>query len=479
MIKLIWRFAILAVLAALFAWLADRPGTVSIVWMRKEVTMPLFAAAAALVVAVFLVWFGWSFIRKLWRSPATVNEYFRFRRSRKGYESLSKGMLAAGAGDAVNAARHAQIAARGLAGEPLVKLLEAQAAQLKGDRSAVIGAFEDMLKSRDTEALGLRGLFADARAAGDIPKARGFAERALKLNGALSWASGAMLQLQSATKDWDGALATLESQRKSGLLKPADADRKKAAVYAAQALVAEGADRRTALDLALKAHRLDPSLVPSAVVAGRIYTNDGALRKALRILSETWTLTPHPEIADAVAFAKPGDTPEGRLKRMRDLVAHFEGGAEGKIALASAAILAREWKEARRALESLAAGRPQARVCALMADLEEGETGDKGRAREWLARAVNAPRDPMWIADGAVLPAWSPVSPVTGELAVCQWKVPFESPEPPPAAARPPPEPEPQPAALPSPAPEPASPSTAKAAATLRQPDDPGPDASM
>ena len=475
MIKLVWRFGILAAMAALFAWLADRPGTVSIVWMRKEITLPLFAAAALLIVSVLIIWFAWSFVRKLWRSPATVGEYFRFRRSRKGYESLSKGMIAASAGDGIAAAKHAAVAARGLSDEPLVKLLEAQAAQLKGDRPAVIRAFEGMLQSKDTEAIGLRGLFADARSAGDIAKARDYAERALKLNGALSWASGAMLQLQSATRDWAGALATLESQSKSGLLKPADADRQKAAVYAAQALSAESSDGRRALDLALKAHKLDAGLVPAALVAARAHGNEGAVKKAVRILTDAWTRTPHPDLANAIAHARIGDTPEGRLRRVRDLIAAFAGGTEGQIALATAAVAAREWKEARRALDGLNGPRAQARVCALMADLEEGETGDKGRAREWLARAVNAPRDPMWMADGAVLPAWSPVSPVTGQLAQCTWKIPYESPDVP---AQPPmPDATVEPAlALPSastPAPPP------KPATPLRQPDDPGPDASM
>ena len=52
---------------------------------------------------------------------------------------------------------------------PLVNVLAAQAAQLKGDRAQVKRIFEEMTKSPDTEALGLRGLFSEARQAGDDP----------------------------------------------------------------------------------------------------------------------------------------------------------------------------------------------------------------------------------------------------------------------------------------------------------------------
>ncbi len=82
---------------------------------------------------------------------------------------------------------------------------------------------------------------------------------------------------------------------------------------------------------------------------------------------------------------------------------------------------------AREALKPYIDSRPQARICALMADIEEAQ-GDKGRAREWLARALNAPRDPIWVSDGVASP-WTPVSPVSGEIVPCEWRAPFEMPE--------------------------------------------------
>ena len=59
-----------------------------------------------------------------------------------------------------------------------------------------------------------------------------------------------------------------------------------------------------------------------------------------------------------------------------------------------------------------------------MADIEDAEFGDDGRIREWLARAVKAPRDAAWVADGHVSDHWAPVSPVTGKLDAFEWKVP-------------------------------------------------------
>jgi HemY protein len=60
-----------------------------------------------------------------------------------------------------------------------------------------------------------------------------------------------------------------------------------------------------------------------------------------------------------------------------------------------------------------------------MAELEEAESGDLGRAREWMSRAVHARRDPAWTADGLISERWMPVSPVSGRLDAFQWRDPL------------------------------------------------------
>jgi HemY protein len=88
-----------------------------------------------------------------------------------------------------------------------------------------------------------------------------------------------------------------------------------------------------------------------------------------------------------------------------------------------------------------------------MARIEAGD-GNKGREREWLARAVRAPRDRAWIADGYISDRWLPVSPVTGAVDAFEWKAPvdaigkgddtllieegLDTPEPPPLVVSPP-----------------------------------------
>ena len=427
MIRIIFWFAVLAAVTFAITWLADQPGSIDIEWLGYRIEdLPVGLAMLAVGVLFVSVWLLWSVFKWLIGRPGAFGGYFARRRERIGREALTRGLIAIGAGDDRSALQQARIAAKKLPGDPLAKLLEAQAALHQGDTAKVTGIYEQMTKIPETRLLGLRGLFNEARKAKNIPAARQYAEKALLENPGTGWATNAMLAAYSADGDWPAVLTTLENQKKAGTLDAGEFAKKKAVVLTAQALSLEDRDIEAAMDLAVEAHKLDPALVPAAVVAGRTLSAIGSLRKAARILEQTWRINPHPDIAEIYIHARAGDSVTDRLKRAKNLINSFHGGEEGAIALASAAIDAGDWKLARETLNPYIHERPRARICTLMAQIEDGEFGDKGRAREWLARAVRAPRDPAWTADGIVSPEWLPLSPVSGRLGVFEWKVPVE-----------------------------------------------------
>ena len=425
MIRLFFRFAVIVALAGAVAWLADRPGVLRVDWLDYRVEAPLAVGLVGLFAAFVLCLWLYGLVRKSFRAPGTMAGFFRTRRNRRGYESLSRGIIAVGAGDLMAARRHAQIAARSLQEEPLARLLEVQTAQLSGDGKRVTQLFEAMSKTDETRLLGLRGLFNQARQSGDFIKAGKIAAEALKISAGLPWASNAILAAQCAERNWEGAAATLDAQRRNRLIDQATANRKLAVVSTAQALEQEKVSPQAALQLALKAHKLDPALVPAAVAAGRIYASQRQARKAARVIERTFRINPHADLVRVYAYQKSGASPRERLKKADDLVQKFGGGEEGAVGSAEAAIAALDWARAKDILDGFLEERPRARLCSLMAEIAEGED-DKGLAREWLARGMRAPPDPKWTADGMVSDQWQPVSPVTGELGAFQWKVPVE-----------------------------------------------------
>src|SRR5580704_648240 len=320
----------------------------------------------------------------------------RNRRGLRAYEAISNGLIAIGSGDIAAANKFAVQVNKIAPGEPLALLLSAQAAQLSGDREAAERVFHAMANRADTKALGLHGLFIEARRRNDRMAAQAFAEEAARTAPSLGWAGRAVLEFRCATGDWAGALALLE--RNKDTLDKASYRRQRAVLLTARAQAIESSDRDAARALALEAQQLAPTLVPAAAMAGRFLAEGGSLRKAGRVIDKAWRANPHPDLAEAYARLRYGDTARDRLKRVEALAKQTPGNIEGALALARAALDAREFASVRAALKPYLDA-PTKRVCLLMAALERAERNDEGRAREWTARAVNAAPDPTWTAD--------------------------------------------------------------------------------
>jgi len=419
------RVVVFLVLTAAFAryvavWLADHPGEVSITWLGYHAEPPIGILIAVIACAAVLLW---SLMRLALRAPRRIASTVADRRAATGQQAIVRGLMAIGAGDVGAARRFAAKAGRLAPEQPLLLMLQAQAAQLSGEANGATAAFRAMADRSDTKLFGLHGLFIEAQRRNDLAAARMYAEDAAKASPSLAWAGQAALEFRCHDGAWPGALEALERNRKGGLVHSDVFRRQRAVLLTAQALSLKDRDPAAASDLAQEAAKLCPGLVPAAALAGRLVAEAGEPRKAGRILEAAWRKSPHPDIANAYADLVPGASARDRLLRVRLLARLAESHLEGALALANAALEAHEFAEARASLAPLAPT-PTRRVATLMARIEAAEHGDTGLAREWMARAVHAAHDPVWTADGVIAETWMPVSPVTGRLDAFQWRVP-------------------------------------------------------
>jgi len=422
MIRVALYLIVVGLIAYGVALIADRPGDVVVTWQGWRIETSLLVLAAAVIAAVAILSLIFALIRSVARSPKVLARLLRNRRGVRAYEAISQGLIAVGAGDIAAAQRFTAEMQRLAPGEPLALLLSAQAAQLAGDRESAERAFRTMAGRPDTKALGLHGLFIEAQRRSDAAGARAYAEEAARIAPSLGWAGTAVLEARSRDGDWGGALDLLEQQRR--MLDKASYRRQRAVLLTARALALEDTDRGTAKEFVLEANKLAPDLVPAAALAGRLLAEGGQMRKANRVIDSAWRVNPHPDLAQAYAELRSGESARERLKRIEAGARRVPGHIEGALAVARAAIDAQEFAKARGELAPYL-DRPSKRVCVLMAKLERAERNDEGRAREWMARALNAPPDPQWTADGYVSDRWLPVSPVTGRIDAFVWRVPL------------------------------------------------------
>ncbi|MBT4490041.1 MAG: heme biosynthesis protein HemY, partial [Rhodospirillaceae bacterium] len=156
MLRAVLVFFGLAALGVAGAWLADHPGVISMQWGSRQIETSTAVAATTLLLLLIVVAALYRFWRWLVSSPLALSNLRAEGRRRRGYQSLSSGLVAVAAGDVGQAKKLAQRTAQLLDEPSLTLLLSAQAAQLDGDEAGAKEHFQAMADRPETEFLGLR-----------------------------------------------------------------------------------------------------------------------------------------------------------------------------------------------------------------------------------------------------------------------------------------------------------------------------------
>ena len=407
---------VLAALVLGVAWvLAGLPGTLTAEIGRTVIAAPTGLAALALLLVLLLGHVALRLLVGLIHLPRRWRSWRGSRNRRLGEHAATGAMVALAAGEAEDA-RHAAARARRLLGETAqTLLLSAQAARLAGREQEATAHLSRLSERADTAFLGFRGLLRRASERGDWTEAARLARLAEAAHPGTSWLRGERARLAARAGRWEDAL---------GL---ADADASKAALGVAAAEAST--DPARARGLARRAWKEDPALAPAALAyAGRLRAA-GRERRAQRVLRQSWTLAPHPDLA---AFALAPITDRlARMQAAQRLVAATAEHPESHLLLARTACDAGLIGEARRHAEAaVRAGLNQRRVWLLRAAIEEAAdpTGDAGRAaqRDALRHAAEAAPDPVWrcTACHTVADRWHPACPSCGAAGSLNWGAP-------------------------------------------------------
>lgn len=425
MIRALWLFVIIAGLAFAAALIADMEGTVVVQMGDRETRMYLSVATVLVIALSILTITAYRIITTFIDAPA---EFFRWRamgRRRKGFAAITRGLVAVAAGDDEEARRQTRKAISLVGEPPLALLLAAQASQLEGDDETAQRYYTQMLQSKETEFLGLRGLYMAAVRRGDGPQAISIAERARVLRPKTRWALNALFDLNVARGNWTEAATALDAQSRAKAVDLAIAKRRRAVLSTATALECERkGDAEDALRHAQDALTLAPAFAPAALVAAKHFAAQGRQWKAGSLIETAWAQEPHPDLARSYANLKPEESPQARAKRLAALAGTNPEHPESQILSAAVSISIGRLEEARETLRPLVERFPVARVCLLMADIERGFGGSDGLvAREWALRATRAPRDAHWSCSACARThnEWSATCSACGGFDTLSW----------------------------------------------------------
>ena len=398
-----------------FDFLASEPGTITLDYGDRLYEVTLFEAALMLVigivvlmVVIWVVKIVWATIRFITGDEYAFGGIFVRSRERRGIDALGKGLNALAAGDAKTARKKAEMAERKLNNHALTRLINAQAADLSGERQRAQTYYKALMTEPDTAFVGAKGLLQHAMADGDVERALKLANRANEIKPKDRDTLDVLYTLHSQNYDWGAARKILASQVKAGYLPKPEAATRESALILAQAEDAERlGEHEHARALAIEAAKMDSSNSDAVALAAGHLIETGSKRAATKLLTDGWRAKPAAKLAAAYAEIEPDEAPAQRRRRFESLFALQPGHAETHYLKAELALVDEDWRAARRAIEDLRETEPSARSCAIYAAIARGEGEPDHIVRGWLARALGAPRgddSDMAITQAAMLP---------------------------------------------------------------------------
>jgi len=430
MIRILYGFLLIAVLALAAVWVADLSGHVSVVVQGWRIDASIGIAIAALVLLMLAV----LAVDRLWvalrAAPRAFGRRRREHRQSDGYHAVAKGMAALAAGDTRDALALADRAHRLLPDDGLADLLGAQAAHLAGKEEDARVRFTAMLGNSDTRFVGLRGLTVMAYRAGRREEAIELAQRANRLRPNAPWPVRALLYLLIAERRWKDAEQVVRAGEKHGVLPKDEGRRKRAVLDMAQAKAADlEGDGDTALKRAEEALKLAPELVPAACLVAELLHGRGKTRRALHALEAAWKAAPHPALSAAWLTLHDQVEPAKLMAKAEAFAALAPGDDEGPVLLAQVALRSGDTAAAGAALDRVT--HRTRRVERLQAAVLEAEGGDPEELRRVLERAAAPPPlgaapDPLWTCSdcGREQAEWHALCPACGAFDTIVWGAP-------------------------------------------------------
>jgi HemY protein len=293
---------ILVVAAAAVAALAltGDAGRASVVWLGWRADMTAAVAVLIVLFGALLTTVFWRTLLWILAAPQRAARARAETRRRQANDTLTRGFLAAAAGDGSEARRLAQKAAD-LADETpgLVRILAAQAAEAAGDIPAAQAAYTAMLGFPDMRLAGHKGLMQLALAQGERETALRHAQEAFSETRSARWAWRVLLEARLSAAEWSAGLELVKNAADRKIVPPVTAERARAALLAALAAQLSGSKepkvRGQALDSAVEAAKLQPGFAPGVVMAARLLAEDGKLGRAAAVLENAVARLSRPE----------------------------------------------------------------------------------------------------------------------------------------------------------------------------------------
>ncbi len=434
MFQTLWFFLKFLIIIVFLAWIISLSGTVVIDLLDYNITVPTNIFILALLVTIFILGFIYKLLQSVFLLPQIFSKHREETRHQKGYSALTRGLVAIAAGDSKQATYYARRAGNMLPKskgkqQPLHLLLEAQAAQLRGENAVAQNRFEALMQDKDAAFLGIRGLLKSALDQGNTHLALQYANDAAQLHPNQIWIIQTQYHLQIENKMWDEVLKTAKIAKKNKALEPEKIISDEIAITLMRFDQAIKEKDFGMAERHLKtAMKLDKYYVPTNFRAAHYYISLGKNKKAAALIKDSWAQSPHPDLAK-IWFELAPDAHKYQVKRSKwfqTLADINPNHIESHILLARAAMEMSLWGEAKASLIQAEKVYPSAQIYRLLAVVEQNSDYNDDSMHSLMEKASDALPEKSWVCTrtGIIYEEWMPIAPPHESFNTIIWQCP-------------------------------------------------------
>ena len=396
LIKGLRFFIALSVVCIIGILITSYPGEVKFEWFGYFISVPIGLFFACLVVIFAFITFVHNLWRWLWNLPQNYLSHLQKKRIQKGNNLLIDGLSAIAAGQNQEAKEVISVACELLPDNPLTQFIAAQASYMTGDEEAATRQYLAMQKDKRTSFLGLRGLILQAKDREDHKLTQEYITKALTVRPDSPWLQDEYL-LNTVHLAQKGIFPKTEKNKITKYVSKSQWSRHLAMLNWLKLQNTHSLTISEKEKLHLKIFDLAPDWTANVQQLVEYYISHQLFSKAQKILMDSFKHHPHRVLGllwDTVFHEM---EVVDRYRTMEKLVADQEGHPESQYCLASSAMKAQLWGQAKEHLDHLLSHGYTRTGCNLMAELMELQyPAQFDLAREWWQRASQTSSDYEW-----------------------------------------------------------------------------------
>lgn len=410
-------------LIGLLVILQSYPGQMHMDWLGYRLQMSVSLFLFILVLVVFILILLGRMIKAIIQIPLYLLNRHQKRKQRKAEDAFIDGIVAISAGEFGAAEKCAQVATKFLPTNPLGYVVSAQAAFMQGKVDEASHCFQKLQEYPETSFLGLRGEAIQARQDGNWSRAKKALHKALKLRPHSPWALQQLLEADLRLGSYHESLMLLKRLHRDKVTTQSSHQRYRALVYWLRAKEAER-DQDSLLYLR-KSHDAAPDLVEIACTLASREIKSGHHNRAKKIIARSWFVNPHTCLLETYRLTFKDPRSVDFYRALKDLKVEREDTFERHLLLATAALEAKLWGQARHHLQNAHSFKQTRQSCQLFATLIRGEEPhDHEKANLWDQKALFED-DYMWVCQQCQnkFIRWDAFCPSCGSLDSIVWSL--------------------------------------------------------